>query len=94
MYLFSSYMPVDENQFLHATVPVRLILSGLMTMNLLIHGRQGMSKDGFWGHVAIAAIDGITGVLLGNWLGRYDGLVAGAEHWVKHREPVGHALLL
>lgn len=93
-YLVSSYMPVEENQFLHAIVPVRLALSTLMTTTLLIHGRQGMSKEGFWAHVVLAALDGVSALAMGHLLGRYDGIVARPERWAKIDDPMEVAPLL
>jgi hypothetical protein len=75
-YLSTAYMPVDKNQFLHASVPVRMVLAGAAGIKLLVAGK-GMSADqlkSFWG---VALYDGIGGFLLGWWLGTWGGRVPG-----------------
>jgi hypothetical protein len=71
-YLTTSYMPISENQFLHASVPVRVALG------VVAAGRAatGPREEGatLWG---IALYDGVGGLLLGWWLGRWNGRVVG-----------------
>ncbi|KAJ9634587.1 hypothetical protein H2199_008870 [Coniosporium tulheliwenetii] len=43
-YLGTSHVPVAENQFLHASVPVRLLISVLLGTSVLVRGR-GMSQE-------------------------------------------------
>ncbi|KAF9883874.1 hypothetical protein FE257_002717 [Aspergillus nanangensis] len=74
-YFVSSYMPVEENQFLHASVPIRLALAVGLGGNVLLRGRKGMSEEGFWEFVALAVLDGVGAVWLGFYLGRFDGMV-------------------
>jgi hypothetical protein len=79
-YLVSSYMPFEQNQFIAASVPVRLGLAALMAA-VVARERKSMSKSGFWEFTALAALDGVSAVVLGWRLGRWDGMVAGAEGW-------------
>ncbi|KAL5340562.1 hypothetical protein BJX70DRAFT_396547 [Aspergillus crustosus] len=74
-YFVSSYMPIDENQFLYASVPIRLCVSGMMLAHLLLRGRTGMSESGFWEFVAFAMLDGGSAMGLGLYLGRFDGRI-------------------
>jgi hypothetical protein len=67
-YLFTSYVPIEENQFLHATVPARLILAGL----LIGTGLTPADKQSL---LTLGIYDGIGGVVLGLWLGKWDGRV-------------------
>jgi hypothetical protein len=71
-------MPIEENQFVHASVPVRLFLSGLMGAVVLLN-RGRMSMEGFWEFVGLAIMDGAAAVWLGWKLGTWDGMVKGAE---------------
>jgi len=82
-YYYSSYMPMEENQWLYTTVPVRLGISAMMGLTLLAHGRAGMSEEGFWEFVGLTVLDGIGATLLGFSLGRFDGMVPGYKRWVK-----------
>lgn len=46
-YLRTSYVPISENQMLHASVPVRLFISVLFLGRLLVTGRDGFSQKGY-----------------------------------------------
>jgi len=76
-YLVSSYMPFEENQFIAASIPVRIFLSTLMLSVCVVHRKQ-MSGSGFWELIGLAVLDGSAGIWLGNILGRWDGMVRGA----------------
>lgn len=78
-YLLTSYMPLEENQFVAASVPVRLVVAALLASVCGLHGRRGMSASGFWEFVVIAAVDAVSAVLLGLRLGRFDGMVSAAS---------------
>jgi hypothetical protein len=80
-YLVASYMPLEENQFIAATVPVRLALAGMMAAVCAIH-RKSMSKSGFWELVALTLLDGSAAIGTGLYLGRWDGMVVNAEKWL------------
>jgi hypothetical protein len=80
-YLVSSYMPFEENQFIAASVPVRLGLSVVMGAVCLIH-RKSMSDSGFWELITLAVLDGSAAIQLGLRLGRWDGMVVNAERWL------------
>ncbi|RHZ64510.1 hypothetical protein CDV55_106614 [Aspergillus turcosus] len=77
-YFLSSYMPIEENQWLHVTVPLRLFLSSALGANLLFRGRQ-MSEEGFWEFLALGVTDFVGAIMLGWELGRFDGMVSGFE---------------
>ncbi|OCL05898.1 hypothetical protein AOQ84DRAFT_355746 [Glonium stellatum] len=46
-YFMASYTPLEENQFVHCSVPIRLGISGLIFTLLAVKGRRGMSEEGF-----------------------------------------------
>lgn len=73
-------MPLEENQFVHASVPVRLMLSAAMLGICLLKGKQ-MSKGGYWELMGLAIFDGIAATVLGFYLGRFDGIIGGPERW-------------
>ena len=73
-YLVTSYMPFEENQFVAASVPVRLFLAGLMLAVCVVH-RKRMSRSGFWELMGLAMMDAFAAIWLGNTLGRWDGMV-------------------
>jgi hypothetical protein len=72
-YLFTSYMPIEENQWLHASVPVRLLLASLLILRALIG--NGLTSEEKRSLVNLGIYDGLGGVVLGLWLGRWDGRV-------------------
>jgi hypothetical protein len=80
-YLVTSYMPIEENQFIAASVPVRLGLAALMGTICIVH-RKTMSRSGFMELAALAALDGAMAIWLGFYIGRWDGMVKNAERWL------------
>jgi hypothetical protein len=75
-YFLTSYMPIEQNQFLHASVPVRLILAAASAYKAFI-GRKELSdieKKRLWG---VTIWDGFGAVVLGWWLGKWNGRVPG-----------------
>jgi hypothetical protein len=76
-YLVTSYMPFEENQFVAASVPVRIFLAGLMATVCGLNWKS-MSRSGLWEIVGLAAMDASAGIWLGTKLGRWDGMVKGA----------------
>jgi len=72
-YLATSYMPIAENQFLHASAPVRVILAAVAGVRLLT-ARPGECTGELWG---ILLYDGLGGLLVGWTLGRWDGRIPG-----------------
>jgi hypothetical protein len=80
-YLVLSYMPLEENQFVYASVPLRLFLAACILGVCAVH-RQNMSKAGFWELMGLAVVDGAGAVALGLQLGRFDGMVRNAEQWL------------
>lgn len=72
-YLTTSYMPIEENQFLHASVPVRIFLALLAVVRLLVV--KNISKDGRNEMLFVALYDGLGAVICGWQIGRFDGRV-------------------
>ena len=70
-YLFTSYMPVEENQWLHASVPVRLILGLLLGLRTVVG--DGLTEAEKRSLRNLGLYDGFGAVVLGLWLGRFDG---------------------
>lgn len=67
-YLFTSHMPIEENQFLQATVPVRILLGAVCLLKWWVGGcDEGMRKTLLY----TGLYDGIGGAALGLWLGRF-----------------------
>jgi hypothetical protein len=73
-YLFTSYMPIEQNQWLHASVPVRLLLAALLILRALIG--TGLTVAEKKSLLSLAIYDGLGGAVLGLWLGRWDGRIA------------------
>jgi hypothetical protein len=74
-YLTTSYMPISENQFLHASVPVRIFLALVAALRLLLV--KNISRDGQKEMLFVFLYDGIGAVICGWQLGRFDGRVSG-----------------
>jgi hypothetical protein len=70
----TSYVPIAENQFLHASVLLRLITSVLLALKYWSE-RRSMSEDGKREFLWMAVYDGALGLILGWQLGRWDGRV-------------------
>ncbi|KAH8647481.1 hypothetical protein BGZ60DRAFT_423937 [Tricladium varicosporioides] len=67
-YLFTSHMPIEENQFLQATVPVRILLGAVCLLKWWVGGcDEGMRKKLLY----TGLYDGIGGAVLGLWLGKF-----------------------
>jgi hypothetical protein len=73
-YFVSSYMPIAENQWLHASVPIRLWISAMLIGNVLLR-RKTMSREGYWEFLMLGVMDGVSAFTLGIYLGRFDGRV-------------------
>lgn len=71
-------MPMEENQVIAASIPVRLGLVCAIAGISVVHGR-GMSKSGLWEMVVLGVVDGGAAIGLGMWLGRWDGIVKRAS---------------
>jgi hypothetical protein len=76
-YIMTSYMPIAENQFLHASVPLRLMTSVLLALKYWSE-RRSMSEEGKREFLWVAAYDGALSLILGWQLGRWDGRVGGS----------------
>ena len=83
-YLLASYMPLEENQFVAASVPARLGVSAVLAGVAVWKGvvRKEMSEEGRWDIVALAGVDAAAACWLGMKLGRCDGMVVDAERWL------------
>jgi hypothetical protein len=77
VYLMTSYVPIAENQFLHASVPLRLLTSVLLGVKSWSE-RRTMSEEGKREFLWVAAYDGFLGLFLAWQLGRWDGRVSGS----------------
>ncbi len=69
-------MPMYENQFLHASIPVRIILATLAATRLVLGGK--LSEVDLRNLLIVALYDGLGAVALGWWLGSFDGRVPAA----------------
>lgn len=69
-YLFTAYMPMQQNAFLYASVPVRLILAAVAAVKASLGA--GEDEKTLWG---ITVYDGLGAIVLGLWLGAWDGRV-------------------
>ncbi|KDQ54553.1 hypothetical protein JAAARDRAFT_196467 [Jaapia argillacea MUCL 33604] len=81
-YLSTSYMPIHQNAFLYASVPVRILLGGLMGLKVLLSDRasgqgRGMGKEMRKQFLTFAIYDGLGGLALGWWLGTWSGRMPG-----------------
>jgi hypothetical protein len=81
-YLSTSYVPIEQNTFLYASAPVRIILAAISGARLTMdHYMQRQRKgDGpkarlrkkLWG---ILLYDGLGGIFVGWWLGTFSGRI-------------------
>lgn len=67
---------MEENQFLYASVPVRMILAGLMGVKVLIGG-EALGDQERKRLIMLSMYDGLGAVALGVWLGAFGGRVPG-----------------
>ncbi|KAJ6454132.1 hypothetical protein C8R45DRAFT_1065113 [Mycena sanguinolenta] len=76
-YISTSYMPIAENQFLHASAPVRVLLALLAGLKWLTIGAQNArlykKRNVLLG---VLLYDGLGGLFLGWYLGTFSGKVA------------------
>jgi len=75
-YLATSYVPIEQNQFLYASVPVRFLVSATLALAALLNGGK-MSKEGWRTHVGFAIYDTLGATWLGWYLGKWDGRCPG-----------------
>jgi hypothetical protein len=80
-YFWTSYMPLRENQFLYASVPVRLVLAGMAGGKLLLERARGygISGEGRMELLGIMVYDTIGAGVLGWWLGTWGGRIPGYQ---------------
>ena len=72
-YLVTSYMPIEQNQFLHASVPVRIFLALLAALRLCTI--SNISNEGRNEMLFVAIYDGLGGAICGWQLGNFSGRV-------------------
>ena len=70
-YLATSYMPIEQNQFLHASVPVRILLALLATLRLLLV--KDLTGEGRNEMLFVALYDGLGAVICGWQLENFSG---------------------
>jgi hypothetical protein len=70
-YLFTAWPPMEENAFLYASVPVRLILSTLALVRAL--GFAKLERKEKNNLIGIAVWDGCGALVLGWYLGEWSG---------------------
>ena len=80
-YLTTAYMPISENQFLHASVPVRLLLAGIAGLNAYMGEKRVGDAEServrrtLWGIMVYDGLGAVwAGLLLGKWNGRVPGM--------------------
>ncbi|KAG5305202.1 class III chitinase [Histoplasma capsulatum G186AR] len=71
-YLLTSYVPIEQNQFLHASVPVRIILATLAAARLPT-APQAERKN----LIILILYDFLGGVMVGYILGQWNGRLPG-----------------
>ncbi|PGH07346.1 hypothetical protein GX51_01890 [Blastomyces parvus] len=71
-YLFTSYVPIEENQFLHASVPVRIILAALAAARLPTAPKSERKNL-----VILLLYDFLGGLMVGYILGQWNGKLPG-----------------
>lgn len=76
-YFLSSYMPIEDNQYLHVSVPVRLLLSLSLCTNVLFRGQKDMSSEGVIEFLTFGVLDLVGALVLGLELGTFSGIVPG-----------------
>ncbi|KAJ7193634.1 hypothetical protein GGX14DRAFT_588263 [Mycena pura] len=75
-YISTSYMPIADNQFLHASVPVRIslaLLAGLKWLTIGAEEARLYKKRNVL--LGVLLYDGLGGLLLGRFLGTFSGKV-------------------
>ncbi|KAH9480951.1 hypothetical protein JR316_0007558 [Psilocybe cubensis] len=81
--LATSYMPISQNQFLHASAPVRIVLASLALLKYLLILREPRDSAArrrykrMGGLLGVALYDGLGGLLVGWYLGTLGGKAGG-----------------
>lgn len=82
IYLATAYMPMHENAWLYASVPVRMFYGTLGGIKYAL-SRHRMSKDARNEFLGLLIYDGLGGLHLGYWLGTWSGKLPG--YWAEAR---------
>jgi len=77
-YLSTAYLPLHQNVFLYASVPVRMILATVAGLKLLQVGPE-ISSTGRTELLSVLLYDGIGGIILGWFLGSWSGRIPGTQ---------------
>ncbi|KAJ7368897.1 hypothetical protein DFH08DRAFT_832598 [Mycena albidolilacea] len=75
-YISTSYMPIAENQFLHASAPIRVLLALLAGLKWLTIAENAWLYKKRNVLLGVLLYDGLGGLLLGWYLGTFSGKVA------------------
>lgn len=76
-YMVTAYIPMDQNTFLHASVPVRMLLAAISGLRLLFI--SNISKEGRNQMLFVLFYDGLGGAFCGWQLENFSG-IAPAYH--------------
>lgn len=68
-------MPMEENQFLHASAPVRVLLASLAGVKWLATRNAGAGAAST-ALLGVVLYDGLGGLVLGWYLGTFSGKIA------------------
>ena len=70
-YLLTAFVPQEQNTYLYASVPARMMLAGIAGVKLVLGSPPRKELLG------ILVYDGLGGLVLGWYLGRWDGKIPG-----------------
>ena len=70
-YLLTAYVPQERNTYLYASVPARMMLAGIAGVKLVLGSPARKELLG------VFVYDGLGGLVLGWYLGRWDGKIPG-----------------
>ncbi len=74
-YLTTAYLPREQNAWLYAVVPVRILLGSVSGLRLyFLPGLSSETRADMW---TLLLADGVLGVVTGWQLGRFDGRLPG-----------------
>jgi hypothetical protein len=72
-YLCTAYVPVEENTWLYASVPVRIILALILGTKAAID--RNLSSQQRRSLLVLGLYDGLGGIVLGLWIGTFSGKI-------------------
>lgn len=74
-YFTTAYVPIEQNQFLYASVPVRLVLAAVAVVRAYVL-KGPLEENERRNMIGIALLDGVGGVALGWYLGEFGGRIS------------------